>query len=68
MAETGTRCLHAQVGAIQADADGADEGEVRSQLTSRLRCASLLDCAEAVSCSDHSMTLLRQLVLKREHS
>jgi hypothetical protein len=68
MAVMETRCLYSQIGTVHAEAEGEDAGAVRLQLTSMLRCASQLDCKQAVACSDESMVLLRQLVLKRHPS
>lgn len=56
------RCLHAQMDAIVATADGGDMDQARGHLTAMLRCATYRGCTDAVACSDDAMVLLRRVL------
>lgn len=58
------RCLHSQMD--RAVAETGNVPQVRQHLAEMLRCASRLDCAQAVSCSDDAMGLLRRLLGKND--
>jgi hypothetical protein len=58
-----TTCMRPGETAIEEMGAQADKAELRLRLTSMLRCAGLLTCAQAVPCSDQAMSLLRRLVL-----
>lgn len=62
------RCLHTQMEAIAATADGGKMDEARGHLADMLRCASYLGCSEAVSCSDDAMVLLRRVLGNRRRA
>lgn len=62
MSVVATRCLHSQMDAIAATADGGDMDEARGHLTAMLRCATYLGCTDAVACSDDAMVLLRRVL------
>lgn len=66
MTAIGGRCLHSQLDEIAALADSGATIDARMHLTAMLRCASQLNCRQAVSCSDDAMRVLRRLLGKPE--
>lgn len=56
------QCLHTQMDAIVATADGGDMDQARGHLTAMLRCATYRGCTDAVACSDDAMVLLRRVL------
>lgn len=59
-------CLHSQLDAVANTAEAGNVTQGRLHLAEMLRCASRLDCAQAVSCSDDAMGLLRRLLAKSD--
>lgn len=58
MAVSDTRCLHSR-----QQSDGEDgAADTSAQVTDKLRCASQLGCAQAVSCSDDAVAALRRML------
>lgn len=62
MATIEGQCLHTSADSVVASAANGNMEDARRHLAAMLRCSSSLSCAEAVSCSDDTMALLRRVL------